>query len=412
MGSKKVVAICGGAVAGSEAARVCVESGAIALVFEQNVRPYGKIEDGLPRWHDKLRAKEYKAIDENLSREGVHFIPHTRLGEDITFGEWADELSAVMLACGAWADRRLPVPDADRFVGRGLLYQNPFVYWFNHYLEDDYDGPRYEVPDGAIVVGGGLASIDVAKILNFELYGRALRERGVDVDAVRLEHEGITGVAEKAGIDVAELGVKGCTLYYRRRKQDMPLTPATPKNEAMRAKIEGARLKIVDKLERKYLVRVQDCASPKSIIEEDGRMVGMLFQRTEMKDGKLSPVEGEVLEVRTDLTVSSIGSVPEQIVGVPHKGELFDYADWNSGALTGLERAFGLGNALTGRGNIKDSRKSAKAVASQVMELPLPELSEDRVAEVLTRVAARQKAVGYGGEYAAWIAAHPPFELR
>jgi NADPH-dependent glutamate synthase beta subunit-like oxidoreductase len=412
MGSKKVVAICGGAVAGSEAASVCAESGAIALVFEQNVRPYGKIEDGLPRWHDKLRAKEYGRIDENLSRDGVHFVPRTRLGEDISFGEWADDLSAVLLACGAWADRELPVPDANRFVGKGLLYQNPFVHWFNHYLEDDYDGPRYEVPDGAIVVGGGLASIDVAKILNFEIFGRALRERGVEADAVTLEHQGIPEVAAKAGIDIADLGVHGCTLFYRRRKQDMPLTPAKPKNEAMRAKIEGARLKIVDKLERKYLVRIQDCSAPKAIIEDGERMGGLVFQKTEIVDGKVVPLDGSELEARAALTVSSIGSVPERIDGIPHRGELFDYADWDSGALSGLERAFGLGNALTGRGNIKDSRKSAKSVASKVMELPLPALSENRVAEVLDQVAARQKEVGYDGDYRAWIATHPPFERR
>ncbi len=412
MVSKKVVAICGGAVAGSEAARVCVESGAIALVFEQNVRPYGKIEDGLPRWHDKLRVKEYGRIDENLSRDGVHFVPKTRLGEDLAFGKFADGLSAVLLACGAWADRKLPVPNADRFVGRGLLYQNPFVHWFNHYLESDYDGPRYEVPDGAIVVGGGLASIDVAKILNFEIYGQALRERGVETDAVQLEHKGIPDVAADAGIDVADLGVHGCTLFYRRRKQDMPLTPATPKNEAMRAKIEGARLKIVDKLQRKYMVRVHDCAAPKAIIEEGDRMAGMIFQKTEIVDGKVVPLEGTEFEARAGLTISSIGSVPERIDGVPHRGELFDYSDWDSGALSGVERAFGLGNALTGRGNIKDSRKSAKSVASQVMELALPELTDDQVSEVLSRVSSRQKDVGYHGDYAAWIEAHPPLERR
>jgi hypothetical protein len=71
-----------------------------------------------------------------------------------------------------------------------------------------------------------------------------------------------------------------------------------------------------------------------------------------------------------------------------------------------------LGNALTGRGNIKDSRKSAKDVATRVMALSLPELSDAQVASVLDRVTTRQKAVGYDGNYASWIAAHPPFERR
>ena len=65
---RHVVAIIGGAVAGSEAAALCAERGILAIVLEQNPRPFGKIEDGLPRWHQKLREKEYAQIGENLSR--------------------------------------------------------------------------------------------------------------------------------------------------------------------------------------------------------------------------------------------------------------------------------------------------------------------------------------------------------
>ncbi|SVA88489.1 uncharacterized protein METZ01_LOCUS141343, partial [marine metagenome] len=62
--ARHVVGICGGAVGGSEAAALVAKTGSIAVVFEQNIRPYGKIEDGLPRWHSKLRNKEYAKIDE------------------------------------------------------------------------------------------------------------------------------------------------------------------------------------------------------------------------------------------------------------------------------------------------------------------------------------------------------------
>src|SRR5262245_24256054 len=52
-----VVAIVGGATAGAEAAGILADRGVLSVVFEQNQRPYGKIEDGLPRWHVKLRQK-------------------------------------------------------------------------------------------------------------------------------------------------------------------------------------------------------------------------------------------------------------------------------------------------------------------------------------------------------------------
>ena len=96
-----VIGICGGAVAGSEAARRFAERGALAIVFEQNDRPYGKIEDGLPRWHVKLREKEYARIDQNLDTAGVLFVPQTRLGKDLSFSELTGEMGLTAVVSGA-----------------------------------------------------------------------------------------------------------------------------------------------------------------------------------------------------------------------------------------------------------------------------------------------------------------------
>ena len=75
--SKYVVAIVGGATAGAEAARVLAGHGVEVVVFEQNKRPFGKIEDGLPRWHAKQRAKEYVKISDKLKTDGVTLVPHS-----------------------------------------------------------------------------------------------------------------------------------------------------------------------------------------------------------------------------------------------------------------------------------------------------------------------------------------------
>ena len=44
---------------------------ATVIVFEQNPRPYGKIEDGLPRWHVKQRRDEYEEINERLDHPNI-----------------------------------------------------------------------------------------------------------------------------------------------------------------------------------------------------------------------------------------------------------------------------------------------------------------------------------------------------
>jgi len=76
------VAVIGGAISGSVAAEILADHGIRVAVFEQNTRPYGKIEDGLPRWHVEQRKEEYGRIDARMKKQNVHFIPSTKLGRD------------------------------------------------------------------------------------------------------------------------------------------------------------------------------------------------------------------------------------------------------------------------------------------------------------------------------------------
>ena len=431
---KPVVAIIGGAVAGSEAAAACAAHGAIPIVFEQGERPYGKIEDGLPRWHEKLRAKEYKRIDQNLASSQVIFVPKTEIGTDIPWAELHGDFgfSAIVLANGAWRDRRLPVEGADAYQGRGLVYQNELVYWFNHYEDEGYDGPVFEIPDDVIVVGGGLASIDVVKIVNLELFARALRARGVEVDIVEMEMKGIPRMLEAHGVTAEALGVKGCTLYYRRRKEDMPLASAESPTPEQLAKLQAARVKIMDRVMRKYFVEFVELSRPVDTIVEGDRLVGIRFQKTEVVDGRVRGLEGTEFDVRASMVISSIGSIPKPIEGIPTKGELYHYDSWETGEVHGLPGVFGLGNVLTGKGNIKDSRANAIDIIEKVVAayLGVSERSEsapdnasaeaDAVAEqaaagkpmsvdamraLADRIQARHQAIDYR-DYGNWIAAH------
>src|SRR6202167_6610506 len=155
-GGQYFVAVIGGAISGSVSAEILADRGIRVAVIEQNKRPYGKIEDGLPRWHVEQRKQEYGRIDARLKKPGVYFIPSVKLGREITLENLRDEwgFSAVILANGAWRDRDLGVPGSEKFVGRGLVYQNPFIYWYNHKDEKSYAGPRYDTPAQTLVVGG------------------------------------------------------------------------------------------------------------------------------------------------------------------------------------------------------------------------------------------------------------------
>jgi hypothetical protein len=350
-----------------------------------------------------------------------------------------------VLSHGAWRDRPFPVEGADEFVDRGLIYQNPLIYWFNHYLEKQYDGPRYELSPGATVVGGGLASIDVVKVLQIETTLAALKARGIESDMLALEREGIEPILNGKGLKYGDLGVAPCKLFYRRRVLDMPLSDIPPDAPAKRAEaLKMARGKILEKAQRKFLFEFQELRAPSGVIADDGVMVGVNFSRTEVADGQVRIVQEGAESARAKLTISSIGSIPEPIPGIPQKGEVYTYVDRDVGLLMDGETAvFAAGNVLTGKGNIKDSLESGTEIGTRVAEAYLglsgeelnlaegarkeaaasgekiagaistrSKMPADKVAEVLKRVRERQHAVGYEGSYRDWIAKVTPADLQ
>jgi ferredoxin--NADP+ reductase len=444
-----VVAVIGAATAGSEIARILAARGVLVVVFEQNARPYGKIEDGLPRWHVKQRRDEYAEINQRLDHPNIQYVPLTRLGAGLSFDElrtgWG--LSAIVLAHGAWRDRPFPVSAADDYLDRGLIYQNPLIYWFNHHNEKAYDGPRYELAPGGIVIGGGLASIDVVKVLQIEMALQELRKRGIAEDMVRLEREGIDEVLKSHNLEWVTLGVAPCKLFYRRRVIDMPLSDIAPDATPKRAEsLRQARSKILDKAQRKYLFEFEDRRVPTGLVVESERMTGLEMSHTEVIDGKARTLGGSAEPIRGPFIISSIGSVPEPIAGIPQHGEVYEYADLKSGLLIdGPTAVYAAGNVLTGKGNIKDSLDSGTEIGTLVAERYLgladdgsrtalaegaraearqvgseiaanidarARLSAENVARILTLVKERQKMVGYGGEYRAWIAKMTPPDLE
>jgi NADPH-dependent glutamate synthase beta subunit-like oxidoreductase len=443
------VAIVGGAIAGSVAAEILADHGIRVAVFEQNKRPYGKIEDGLPRWHLEQRKQEYGNIDARLKKPGVTFIPSIKLGRDLNFQELCDHwgFSAVILANGAWRDRELGIPGAEQFVDKGLIYQNPFIYWYNHKNEKSYAGPRYDSPDEALVVGGGLASIDVVKVLQIENYERALKARGVQTNMHELEKKGIPAICKLHGIRPEECGVKGCLLIYRRREQDMPL--AQPPDNAtpdQLAKTESIRQKMLRLARDKYLFRCQERRVTTGFVVENGRLAGLKVAETRVEGRKADPIQGSEHELRAPLVISSIGSVPESIPGIAMKGEYYTFQNDALPQYTGSERVFGVGNVVTGQGNIRVSLIHSREVTTQLIAdymgmgdgdsdfhalhahaeaggaaqaeaveervRALPSLSENEISKLEQRIRALQERVGYTGDYDSWIARETPPDLE
>ena len=404
--NNQIVAIVGGAVAGSEAVYQFTKRGVRCVAIEQNDLPYGKIEDGLPKWHAKQRKKEMAQIDTRISHELVDFLPNTQIGKDLTVEELLTMgFSAVLMANGAWKDRTFPVKEIAKYEGDGFYYQNPFVYWYNHNEQPTYTGEQIVVEDNAVVVGGGLASIDVVKILQVELVSKVLKGRGIEISTIDLEHKGIPATLEEFNLTWDDLELKGSYLLYRRNVRNMPLASipadATPEKDQ---KIRDTRAKILKKAQDKYFFRFKDQTQPIGIIEEEGSLVGLRMIENDLVNNKAISKEGTEYDLYSSMVISSIGSIPEPIEGIPMEWSTYDIKNEETGEVNGLDNVFGVGNAITGKGNIRVSRIHAREVSVYVADNRLPESGVD-VDSVRTKVHSLQEKAGYKGDYPSWVQA-------
>ncbi len=399
----KVVLIIGGAVSGSTAVKKLTDEGIRCVVVEQNRMPYGKIEDGLPRWHEKQRISEYFKIDDIISNDLVDFVPLTRIGEDISFEEiYNMGWSCIYFANGAWRDRSFPIKEIEQFDN--FYYQNPFVYWFNHYHESSYNGPKIDIKDDVIVIGGGLASIDVCKITQLELVRQKVESKIENFDIIEMEHKGIPKYLEQYDLKYEDLGINGTTLVYRRNVENMPLT-TIPENAApeMVEKRKLARRKILKNTLDKFLFKVAECTQPVDLSYEDNMLNGIEVIENEIIDGRLIAKENSNKILHGNTFISSIGSLPEPIQGIPMDGSTYNIIDEDSGKFDELDKVHGMGNAITGKGNIKASRVSAKTVGDLTIDL-INDIDQDVIDNIDSKVKEWQSKSSYDGNYFEWKA--------
>ncbi len=150
--------------------------------------------------------------------------------------------------------------------------------------------------------------------------------------------------------------------------------------------------------------------------------------------------------LRAPLVISSIGSVPEIIPGIAMKGEYYTFQDEDVAQYAGSDRVFGVGNVVTGQGNIRaslvhsqkvttqlienyigvangnsdfsafyasaEARAAGKAMAVEERVKTLTAVSEGEVAAIEQRIRMLQERVGYTADYDSWISKVTPPDLE
>jgi NADPH-dependent glutamate synthase beta subunit-like oxidoreductase/Pyruvate/2-oxoacid:ferredoxin oxidoreductase delta subunit len=239
------VAVAGSGPAGMSCAYYLNREGFRVTVIERAAAAGGLLALGIPdyRLPRAILSRELQI----LADEGIEFVTGCALGLDVGLEQLLEENDAVFLATGA-AQARTPVlPGAEL----------PGVWSALEFLSRVNRGQRVDLAGPVVVVGGGNAAVDAARM--------ALRQEGV----------------------------RRVSVAYRRSREEMPAS----RDEVKAAEAEGVR----------FLFNVV----PRAVQGECGKPEAVLLDRTATAAGKVNVLSGAPLEIPCGSLIFAVGQEPD-----------------------------------------------------------------------------------------------------
>ena len=243
------IAVVGSGPGGLSCAYQLARRGYSVTVYEAADKPGGMLRWGIPRY--RLPAEILDAEIGKILDLGVELVCSTKVGKDVSFDELRNRYQAVYVGIGAQRGIELGLEGED---ADNVLTGVDFLNRINR-------GERVDVGDNVIVVGGGDAAIDAARVCK-------------------------------------RLGAQ-TTILYRRSVEEMPAIA----EEVEEARREGAKLE--------YL------AAPIEFMKEGNRVIRVKCIRMSLGDlddsGRRRPVPtaGSEFEIPATAVIAAISQEPD-----------------------------------------------------------------------------------------------------
>lgn len=295
-------------------------------VFEKYPAPYGLIRYGVAPDHYKTRntSRQFARTFEDAA---VDFYGNVEVGKDISLAELKDSYDSVILAMGAYNDRKLGI------IGEnldGVYGACAFVGWYNGHPDYRDLNPILD-KDGVAVIGIGNVALDICRVLaktraehdNSDICNYALET--IETSPIKSLHMfGRRGPIE-AGFTPKELGelrdLEQCAAIVN---SDQIPEEVEDNFEGRTKGIKEKNLKILNELanqekpEKKVRMNLTFFASPKEILGND-RVEGIRLEKTEIVDGRAVPT-GKLFDVPCGSVITAIGYHTLPPEGVPLNG--------------------------------------------------------------------------------------------
>ena len=160
------------------------------IIHEALPVPGGYLWVGIPEY--RLPKELLKREVDLIAKMGIDIRYNSRVGQDISFDDLRKDNDALFIGAGCHRGLKLRVPGEDEYEGKGIVDCVTF-------LREQALGKPFDVKGKLIVIGGGNAAIDSARVgwrMGFDevyiLYRRTKKEMPAnpwEIDAA--EHEGV-----------------------------------------------------------------------------------------------------------------------------------------------------------------------------------------------------------------------------
>ena len=324
------VAVVGAGPAGIYASDLLVKSGQDVAIdlFERMPAPFGLIRYGVAPDHPRIKGI-VKSLHAVLDKPEIRLLGNIEIGKDITVDELSEFYDAIIFSTGATGDKELRIQGSDLQGSHGA---GEFVGFYDG--NPDFSRTWDLTAEKVAVIGVGNVALDVARILAktadelkvteipdnvYENLGRsAVKEvhvfgrRGpaqakfTPLELKELDHsENVEVIVDPEDIDYDEASEQA-----RRDSKSVDLVCQTLENYAIREP-KGAQHKLF----------LHFFESPVEILGEDGHVVGLKTERTELDGTGNVRGTGKFTTWDAQAVYRAVGYRSEAVEGVPFDAE-------------------------------------------------------------------------------------------
>jgi len=323
------VAVIGAGPAGIYASDILTKSDVDVRVdiIERNPTPFGLIRYGVAPDHPRIK-EIIKALRRVLSQDDIRFFGNVNYGTDLKLDDLQQFYDAVIFATGANKDRPIQIPGIDL---RGSYGAADFVSWYDGHPDVHTEWPLEA--ESVAVLGAGNVALDVA---------RMLAKTADELLVTEIPDNVYHGIKANRAQDVHLFARRGPAQvkFTRMELRELGHSPnidviVHPEgfdlDEGSMDSIRASKsVKLVVDTLQNYLakdatgaahrIHIHFCQSPVEVLGEDGQVVGLRTERTELDGTGNARGTSEFTDWPVQSVYRAVGYLSDNLAGLPFDG--------------------------------------------------------------------------------------------